>query len=141
MYRDGTIKDTEKGRDESTTRLPTEKSWQRKTRRLLYIFCLTMQQTQSSLLVFLYHNFCSRLVFLCFHPCLVYVHFTGPFLLAVNVLQKYLPLVISSIHVRILIRQNIISSHSLITRRKGKRITTTYSERRITQKLTNHFTI
>ena len=33
--------------------------------------------------------FCSRVVFLCFHPCLVSVLFTGPSLLVVNIYRKF----------------------------------------------------
>ena len=47
-------------------------------------------ETQSSLPVLLYHNFrCSRIVSLCFRPCLISVPFTGPSLLCTSCLKLY----------------------------------------------------
>ena len=66
---------------------PTKKGLCRKTRRLLYISGTDVELSSS---ISLPQFVCSRLVFWCFHPCLVSVLFTDPSLFVVCACIKLL---------------------------------------------------
>ena len=86
------MKSTETSRDDNTRRLScyrkvvVKKDW-KTTTVLLLPDCATHIEESSS--PSLPRFFCSRIVFLCYHPCLVSVLFTGPSLLVVNLYRKF----------------------------------------------------
>ena len=91
----GLEKVQKQGRDENTRRLSccrkvvVKKDW-KNTLHLLHIQATEVDQSSR---LSLRRLSCSRIVFLCFHPFFVSVHFTGPSLLTLNFTKKFQPLV------------------------------------------------